>query len=46
MEVEAPLQEDPFELLEIALKVTGNQMESKRVILLYFTRLLIERCLL
>ncbi|VDM91332.1 unnamed protein product [Litomosoides sigmodontis] len=32
MEVEAPTQEDPFELLEIALKVTGNQMESKKEI--------------
>uniref|UniRef100_A0A1I8F0Z1 BAR domain-containing protein n=1 Tax=Wuchereria bancrofti TaxID=6293 RepID=A0A1I8F0Z1_WUCBA len=30
MEVEAPPQEDPFELLQLALKITGNQMESKK----------------
>ncbi|KAL3985705.1 BAR domain family protein [Acanthocheilonema viteae] len=30
MEIEAPVQEDPFELLEIALKITSNQMESKK----------------
>ncbi|CAG9535456.1 unnamed protein product [Cercopithifilaria johnstoni] len=30
MEVEAPSQEDPFELLEIALKITNDQMESKK----------------
>ncbi|KAM3716788.1 Replication factor C large subunit [Dirofilaria immitis] len=29
MEVQAPPQEDPFELLEMKLKITGDQMEFK-----------------
>lgn len=31
MEVEAPPQEDPFELLELALRITNDRMESKKV---------------
>lgn len=36
MEIEAPSNEDPFELLEIALKTTCDQMESKKVPFLVF----------
>ncbi|VDO69354.1 unnamed protein product [Onchocerca flexuosa] len=32
MEIQAPPQADPFELLESALKKTGNEMESKKEI--------------
>ncbi|VDK69298.1 unnamed protein product [Onchocerca ochengi] len=32
MEIQAPPQADPFELLESALKITGNEMESKKEI--------------
>lgn len=35
MEVEAPSQKDPFELLEKALKITSDHMESKKVIFVF-----------